>query len=249
LPLVIAIGVVAVAYAAAAWRQRGEPRGWNAWRTTSFLAGIAVLAVAALPTLSPWPAGDFRGHVAQHLMIGMVAPIGLVLGAPLTLALRTVPRPWGRRVGRVLHSRPARVVSHPVTALTLSIGGMVALYCTPLYEVTASNAVAHHLAHAHFLASGYLFAWVIAGPDPAPRRPSVPARLVLLGVAIVAHSALSQLLYAGVIDLPAVPAAERRGAAELMYYGGDIAELLLAMAMLTAWRPRVPVTASRGSPR
>jgi putative membrane protein len=240
---VLVIGVVAAAYTAMAWRQRVEPRGWRGWRTAGFLAGAAVLAAAMVPRLSPWPAGDFRDHVLRHLMIGMVAPLGLVLGAPLTLLLRTVPRPWGRRIGRLLHTWPVRIVGHPLTALTLSIGGMVALYCTPLYEITAGNTVAHQLVHAHFFASGYLFAWVVAGPDPAPRRPSVPARLVLLGVAIVAHAVLSQLLYAGVIDVAAVPAEARRGAAELMYYGGDLGELLLALAMMTAWRPRVPASA------
>ena len=91
----------------------------------------------------------------------------------------------------------------------------------------------HGLVHAHFFAAGYLFAWVIAGPDPAPRRPSVPIRLVVLGFAIAAHAVLSQLLYAGIfVQLP-VPAAERQAAGELMYYGGDIAELLLALALVT----------------
>ncbi|MBB4908609.1 cytochrome c oxidase assembly protein [Actinophytocola algeriensis] len=52
--------------------------------------------------------------------------------------------------------------------------------------------------HLHFLVAGYLFAWLIAGPDPAPHRPGVPARLVLLGVAIAVHATLAQLMYAGI---------------------------------------------------
>ena len=98
------------------------------------------------------------------------------------------------------------------------------------------NPVLYHLVHAHFLAAGYLFAWVIASPDPAPRRPSVPARLVVLGVAIAGHAVLSQLLYAGAFVQVPVPADQFRGAGELMYYGGDIAELLLALALVTTWR-------------
>src|SRR5690606_29676913 len=107
---------------------------------------------------------------------------------------------------------------------------MAALYLTSLYEAAMREPVLHALVHVHFLAAGYLFTWVIAGPDPAPRRPTVRFRLVLLGVAITAHATLAQLLYAGVLVAVDVPAAERRGAAELMYYGGDIAELLLAFA-------------------
>jgi putative membrane protein len=140
-------------------------------------------------------------------------------------------------MGRLLRSRPVHVLIHPVTVVVLTVGGLVALYCTPLYAVMNGETGLHHLVHVHFFATGYLFALLVAGPDPMPRRPSVPARLVVLGIAIVAHAVLSQLLYAGVIAVP-VPDAQRRGAAELMYYGGDIAELLLAMALLASWHPR-----------
>jgi len=101
--------------------------------------------------------------------------------------------------------------------------------------------------HVHFLAAGCLFTWVIAGPDPGPRRPSVPARLVVLGVAITVHATLSQLLYAGLfVSLP-VSSQELRGGAELMYYGGDIAELLLAFALVSARKPRRSAAATRAA--
>jgi putative membrane protein len=129
------------------------------------------------------------------------------------------------------------VLAHPVTALTLYVGGLLLLYLTPLYAWTVTDPDLHRVVQVHFLAAGYLFAWVIAGPDPAPRRPSVPARLVVLGVAIAAHAVLAQLLYAGAVSLPATT-AQRQAGATLMYYGGDIAELLLAFALVSSWRPR-----------
>ncbi len=95
----------------------------------------------------------------------------------------------------------------------------------------------HYAAHFHFLAAGCLYTWVIAGPDPAPHRPSVPTRLVILGVAVVMHSVLSQMLYAGLfVSIPAAADQLQRGA-ELMYYGGDISEMLLAFALVTTWHP------------
>ncbi|WP_433789895.1 cytochrome c oxidase assembly protein [Actinoplanes sp. CA-252034] len=203
---------------------------WPPWRTVSFVTGCALLVVGLTPAALPWASGDFRGHMLAHLLVGMFAPIALVLGAPVTLLLRTVPRRAGRVIGRLLRSRPVHAVAHPVVALVLNVGGLVALYLVPLPPM-------HPLVSLHFLLSGYLFAWVVAGPDPAPRRPSAPARLVMLGVAIAAHSILAQLLYAGVlVDVP-VPREQREGGAELMYYGGDIAELLLAVALVTG-RPR-----------
>ncbi|MEO3814109.1 cytochrome c oxidase assembly protein, partial [Sphaerisporangium sp. B11E5] len=218
------------------WAVARQDGRWSPWRTGAFLVGAGVLGLGVAGPVAE-AAADFRGHMVQHLLIGMFAPLGLVLGAPVTLLLRSVPVGVGRRVGGVVRSRVCHLLANPWTALVLSVGGMVVLYCTPLYRVVSGSAVLHHLVHLHFLLAGYLYAWVIAGPDPAPRRPGVPHRLVVLGVAVAVHASLSQLMYAGLlVDVPAPP-EQRRGAAELMYYGGDVAELLLAFALVATWRP------------
>ncbi|MFC7535227.1 cytochrome c oxidase assembly protein [Actinoplanes sp. GCM10030250] len=233
LPLLI-FGV-AVVYEAAATLGR---RAWPWSRAMLFLTGCGLLLAGFTPQASPWPAGDFRTHMLQHLVIGMFAPLALVLGAPVTLALRSLPVGAARVVGRLLRHPAVHAVANPYVALVLNVGGMAVLFLTPLYAATLRDPDLHLLVHMHFLLSGYLFAWVIAGPDPAPRRPSVPVRLVVLGVAIAFHSVLAQLMFAGVfVELP-VPVAERRGGADLMYYGGDIAELLLAGALVAGWRRR-----------
>ncbi|MFD0657561.1 cytochrome c oxidase assembly protein [Thermocatellispora tengchongensis] len=195
-------GVAALALAYAALAARPGPRRWSRWRTASFVTGCALLALAlAVPIGTGFPA-----HMAQHLLIGMLAPTALVLGAPMTLVLRSLPPPYARRVTAVLRRGPVRVLGHPVTALLLSTGGMAALYCTPLYRLSQTGMLPHHLLHLHFLLAGYLFAWSVAGPDPAPRRPSVPFRLVVLGVAVAVHAGLAQLMYAGLlVDVPAPP--------------------------------------------
>lgn len=244
---VAALAAVGAAYVVLAGRRRREPRGWNPWRTGSFLTGLALLGLALVPQLSPFPAGTFHGHMYQHLLISMYAPIGLVLGAPVTLLLRSASPSTGRAIGHALRSRLAHLIANPVTALALNLGGLAVLYFTPLYDATAASPALHHLVHLHFLLAGYLFAWVIAGPDPAPRRPSVPARLVVLGVAILGHAVLSQLLYAGALVQVSVPAGELRAGGDLMYFGGDIAELLLALALVSTWRPRR--TSARSAPR
>jgi putative membrane protein len=244
--LLVAAVAAALLYEALATLDR---RGWPWWRTILFLAGCGLLVYALTPGALPWPAADFRAHMLQHLIIGMVAPLGLVLGAPVTLLLGALPRPAGRAVGRVLRSRAVHVLANPVVALTLNLGGLAALYLTPLYAATLHHGAVHGLVHMHFLLAGCLFAWVIAGPDPAPVRPAVPVRLVLLGVAIAVHAVVSQLMYAGIyVDLP-VPAGQRQGGATLMYYGGDIAELLLAAALVSTWRPRVRPAGPRRTAR
>lgn len=240
-PLALALALVALAavvYVLLALRQRRAGRRWSAWRTVSWLAGSALLGIGLLPQLLPYPQGDFREHMLQHLLIGMLAPLGLVLAAPVTLLLRSVSPRRGKVIGRLLRSGYIRFVSRPFVALILNVGAMALLYFTPLYAATTANPALHHAVHVHFLLAGCLFAWVIAGPDPAPHRPSVPFRLVVLGVAIALHATLAQLMYAGAFVAVHVPAEQLRGAAELMYYGGDIAELLLAFALVSTWRPR-----------
>jgi putative membrane protein len=218
-------------------RRRNPAQGWNSWRSASFLTGLALLGIAMLPPLARAAQTDFRGHMAQHMLIGMYAPLALALAAPVTLLLRTLPPTQARGVTALLNTRPARMTTHCAAALLLSTGSLTLLYLTPLYNTAMSHPVGHWLMLAHFLGSGYLFAYVIAGPDPAPTRPGVRARLVYLGIAIAAHALLAQAMYGGFfVDIHA-PIGQVQQAAEIMYYGGDVAELLLAAALVATWRP------------
>jgi len=231
-----------VMYLAAVVRQRNMGRTWNKWRTSSFVAGIGLLAVALLPSLMRFAHHDLRGHMIQHLLVGMFAPIGLVLAAPLTLLLRTLPVRHARRVTAALRSKPLHWLSHPGTTLLLNMGGMYLLYLTPLYTLMLNNSSIHLLVHLHFLAAGCLFTWSVAGPDPAPRRPGLRIRLLVLFISIAAHAYLSKFMYAYTWPGNTPHSLEQiREAAQMMYYGGDFAELLLVVALLAGWyRQRSP---------
>ncbi|MER7054004.1 cytochrome c oxidase assembly protein [Streptomyces sp. NPDC000351] len=241
-PTVLVLAVLLAAagcylFAVRGARRRNPVLGWSGRRSASFLGGLAVLAVALLPPLGPAAHTDFRGHMAQHMLIGMYAPLALVLAAPVTLALRTLPPTGARRLTALLHGRPARLLTHPAVALALSTGTLGLLYFTPLYDTAMSHPAGHWLMNAHFLASGCLFAHAVAGPDPAPARPGVPARLVYLGIAIAAHALIAQAVYGGFYVHIHAPVDQVRQGAEIMYYAGDVAELLLAAALVATWRP------------
>jgi putative membrane protein len=232
LVLLVAV-LLALGYEWLSIRVSRPARPWPAWRGASFLAGCAVLVLAA--GITP---GSFAGHMTRHLLIGMVAPLGLILGAPITLLLRFLPAPHARTVVRALRTPAVRLITHPVTALCLTVGTLAALYCTPLYARAGADPAVHQAVDLHFLLSGWLFAWAVAAPDPVPDRPSVRTRLIVLGAAVAAHATLSQLLYAGAyVHIPA-SAADRQTGATIMYYGGDLTELLLAGALTATWRPR-----------
>jgi putative membrane protein len=243
LPL-LAVSSAAATYLGLALAERRR-RTWPAGRVVAFLLGAAAVGGALSPRVDTWADGDFSAHMAQHLLLAMVGPLGMVLGAPVTLLLRTLPHPAARRLGRLLHGPAVRALTRPTVALALSSGGLVALYLTPLYELSTRHVAVHALVHTHLLLSGALFAWVIAGPDPAPGRAGVGARLIVLGAAIAVHASVAQLLYAGLLVRVHEPIVEMQAAGDLMYFGGDIAELLLAAAMLVTWRPGPTPPASR----
>ncbi|MCC9135892.1 cytochrome c oxidase assembly protein [Pontibacter silvestris] len=235
MPLLIVAGVLII-YLVAVIRQHRLGYSWSKWRTTSCVAGVALLAVAMLPSVVNYAHYNIKGHMVQHLLIGMLAPLGLVLAAPVTLALRTLPVKTARFVTAILRSKLFHWLSHPVTALVLNIGGMYLLYLTPLYSMTLTQPYLHHLVHIHFLAAGYLFVWAIAGPDPAPDRPGIRTRLVVLFISIATHAYLSKFMYAYVWPRNTPHDVEQiRSAAKLMYYGGDLSELLLAVALFAMW--------------
>ncbi|WP_150239911.1 cytochrome c oxidase assembly protein [Nocardiopsis quinghaiensis] len=238
-PVLLLLALALVAYTAAARRARRAPRGWNGLRTASFTLGVVLLAAALLLPLAH-TAHDPRVHMLQHLLIGMYAPLALVMAAPLTLTLRTLPPTRRRPVARVLRSRPLHVLGHPVSALLLDTGGLYLVHLTPVHAATQTHPAVHALVHLHYLAAGYLFAWSIAGPDPAPRRPGMATRLTVLLLAIAAHSFLAKLLYAHPHTWPpgAAHTALAEEAAQWMYYGGDLAELLLVVALFTVWYRR-----------
>lgn len=249
----ILLGLLAT-YLVASLRERRRGRGWGDGRTASFVAGLVLLAVATSPLVVEWAHHDLRGHMARHLLLGMLAPLALVMGAPLTLLLRTLPVPAARRVSRVLRGGLCRRLTHPAVALLLDVGALYLLYLTPLYAATHHSRLLGAAVHLHFLLAGYLFTWAVVGQDPAPHRASLRVRLCALFVAIAAHGTLAKAMYAygwprGVHHDP----GEIRDAARIMYYGGDFAELLLAIALFAAWYrasgrrvQRVPVAARAG---
>ena len=233
--LLIPLGGYLAAVAGAA--RRG--RRWPWWRTAAWCAGVAVAATAVLGPAAT--AGhDLVAHMVAHLLLGMLAPLLLVVGRPVTVLVRALPVTAARRVSRVLASTPVRVLTHPVTAVVLDAGGLWLLYTTGLYAAMGTHDGLHLLVHVHLFFAGYLLTAAVVGGDPAPHRPGPAVRAAALVTFIAVHAILAKHLYAH--PPTGVPTGQAENAAMLMYYGGDLIHLVLIVMVCGQWytatRPR-----------
>lgn len=176
------VGLALVALAAALYvrgllvlRRRGDR--WPPGRTAAWFAGLAIVGWATFGGLGLYSHVLFSAHMVTHMLLSMVAPIPLVLAAPVTLALRTLPGP--RRPGELgprqlllslLHSRLAQVLTHPVVASAFFVGSLYGIYFSGWFETLMLSHTGHMVMTLHFLLVGSLFFYVIIGIDPAPRR-------------------------------------------------------------------------------
>ena len=245
------VGIGWYLYAARRLRRRGDR--WPLGRTIAWIIGS--LGLIWSTSGSPGVYGDvlFSMHMVQHMTIATAVPTFLVLAAPVTLALRTLPvRHDGSRGARdwlllLVHSRLMRLVGHPLVAGALFIGSVVVFYYSPLFELSLRSHTAHVVMVAHFLITGYLFASVICGIDPGVQRPSYPLRMLLLMLIFAIHAFFSISLMANSTILAEdwFAALNRRWGRSLeddQYLGasigwalGDYPLAILAGALIWSW--------------
>ena len=182
-------------------KKRGD--AWPVGRTVAFALGISAIDFATSGGLGVYAMYSFEYHMIAHMTLGMIAPIGLVLGAPITLALRTLPQ--GRTSTEsgprailiaLLHSRIGVLFTNPIIALALFDGSLFVLYFTDLFGTLMATHAGHLLMNVHFILAGFLFFMIIIGVDPSPRRIHHLVRIVILFAAMAIHAFFSISLLA-----------------------------------------------------
>ena len=172
--------------------RRGDAWPWV--RTLCFLAGCLAFAWVMNGGAAAWGRFRFDAHMIQHMAMMMIVPPLWVLGAPVTLLSRAVsPRTDGSRgirewVLAALHSGYSRALSTPPVAGFIFVGSLILFYFSPLFELAMRHHLGHVLMTVHFLASGYLFAWVLIGIDPAPKPINPILKLITLLVTLAFHA-------------------------------------------------------------
>ncbi|MFC0469393.1 cytochrome c oxidase assembly protein [Halalkalibacter kiskunsagensis] len=244
LPFVIGL----VIYFFAVINSNRRYRKWPFYRTVLWVIGVLCAIVAVAGPFAQRAHTDFTVHMLGHLLLGMLAPLLMVLSAPMTLALRTLNVTLARRLTRVLKSWPVRLLSDPIVASLLNIGGLWILYATDLYTAMHENITLHVLIHLHVFLAGYLFTLSMIYIDPTPHPTSYVYRATVLILALAAHGILSKYIYANPPSGIPVYQAEKGGM--LMYYGGDTIDIVIIFLLCYQWyratRPKTTVTMSRG---
>lgn len=234
-------------------RLRGRGTPWPAWRTTAWLAGCLVILLATSSGIGRYAPAVFGLHMVSQLLLAVVAPALLVLGAPVILMLRTLrpgqptapgPREW---LTSLLRSPACRLLTRPSVTFALLVGPLYLLYFSGLFTSLVPYHWAHLAMNAYFLLAGYLFLWPVIGADPAPRRlPPVGrvgimfALLPAFGFLAVALSNTHTVLGDGFYWSLALPWQDDLLAAQTMggtavWAVGELPALVLLVATAAQW--------------
>ncbi|WP_077305793.1 cytochrome c oxidase assembly protein [Terribacillus halophilus] len=206
---------------------------WPIHRLLLFGSGVVVGVQALAGPVAMHAHHSFVFHMIGHLLLGMLAPLLIALSRPITLLLRALPQKHGQTVSHLFRSMYARVLIHPVTAAVLNVGGLWVLYTTSLYEYMHQVNWVSFLVHVHVFAAGYLFTMAMLYTDPVPYRKSYFFRAFVFVGALAGHGILSKYLYAN--PPTGVEADAAKEGAVLMYYGGDLVDLILIVLLCGQW--------------
>jgi cytochrome c oxidase assembly factor CtaG len=173
-------------------RLRGD--SWPVGRTVAFVVGVLTVGLTMCTKLNDYGMAMFSVHMVQHMILSMLSPILLLLGAPVTLALRALPTAGRGRTGprellvKFLHSGLMRVVTHPAFTIPLFVASLYGLYFTPIFADLMHSQAGHIAMMVHFLAVGLVFFWPIMGVDPGPHRPGYVMRMLELFAGMPFHA-------------------------------------------------------------
>ncbi|HZX01580.1 cytochrome c oxidase assembly protein [Kribbella sp.] len=251
---VTAAAVAIAGYLAGVRRLARQGERWPVARTIAWTLGWVLIIVVTSSGLGTYSGADFAVHMAVHMALNMLAPVPLVLGGPITLALRALPAaPKGAQPGAhewilaFLHSRPLQALYHPLFVFTVYIGSYYALYLTNAFGALMRFHWAHQLMNAHFLLVGCLYFGLVIGVDRTPHQlPSLAKLAVLLG-AMPFHAFFGVILMSdGAIigqsfyDHLEVPwkrdlAATQHVAGGIAWAGSEIPLLIVVVVLALQW--------------
>ena len=226
---------------------------WPVGRTIVWVLGWVIFIWSVCGAPGVYGRVSFSWHMTSHMTIAMIVPILLVLAAPITLIARVEsPRKDGSYGPReivlgLVHSKYVAFWANPIVAGVNFVFGLIIFYYTPLFVLALTTHSGLVLMVIHFLLAGYLFAMVLIGVDPGPRKWAPALRLVVLfatmsfhaffGVAIQSSTSLLAPGFFSIIHIPWIPdpLLDQQQGGAIAWGIGDVPSLLLAMLLVLSW--------------
>src|SRR6266478_4945443 len=183
------------------WRvlHRTTPNRFPTSRLFAFLTGLLSLWVAVASPLEALSGLLLSAHMVQHLLLLVVGPPLILLGAPLLPLLRGLPRGFARHGLGPFLSWPAllnlgRSLTHPAVCWLAMAATLSAWHVPAAFDLALRLPAWHRVEHACFFAAGLLFWWPVARPFPSrPHWPPLSIPIYLLAADIL-NTALSAIL-------------------------------------------------------
>lgn len=181
-------------------RRRGDR--WPVGRTVAWMLGALVVILTTSSALGPYASASFSAHMAFHMALNMLGPLLLVMGGPITLALRATtghnatypagPHEW---INAMLHWSVTKKLYNPLLVFVEFIGSYYLIYFTGIFDWAMRYHWAHQLMNVHFLIVGYLFYSLVVGVDRPPRPLPYIGKLALVLAAMPFHAFFGVIVF------------------------------------------------------
>jgi cytochrome c oxidase assembly factor CtaG/putative copper export protein len=238
-------------YLAGVWRLKRRGDAWPVLRTVLWVLGLLVLFYITSGGVNVYEKYMFSQHMLAHMTLGMVVPVLLVPGAPITLLLRTVrkrddgsrgPREW---MLLAVHSRYFAFLSNPIVSAVLFVASLWVFYYSPLFRWATTDHIGHQWMIIHFLLTGYIFVQSLIGVDPSPGRAPYPLRLLVLlatmafhaffGLSLMTGTGLLLADWYGAMGWGTSALADQQTGGGIAWSVGEIPTVALAIAVALMW--------------
>lgn len=241
------IGAASIAlylYAVGLYNGRFPERAYSGWRIAAFVGGVAIMSAALLPPMEPLADRSFAWHMTQHVVLMLIGPPLILLGAPLLLAVAVPPRRIARRITAFAQSAAGHAIFAPLTGWVVFVAALWMSHFSPLYEAALDYPPAHVFEHALYVGAAFLFWGSVVQVGYTPRPLPYAARMLYLFLAIPQGAFLGLALYAARSVLyphylhgrtAALALADQQNGGAVMWIAGGLLLFIAFMCTAGAW--------------
>ena len=241
------LGVATIAlylYAVGLYDARFPDRAYSGWRIAAFVSGIALMTAVLMPPMEPLADRSFAWHMTQHVVLMLIGPPLVLLGAPLLLAVAVPPQRVARRITAFAQSGAGHAIFAPLTGWIAFVAVLWMSHFTPLYEAALQYPAVHVLEHVLYVGSAMLFWASVVQVGYTPRPLPYPARMLYLFLASPQGAFLGLALYAARRVLYphylhgrslSLALADQQNGGAVMWIAGGLLLFIAFMCTAAAW--------------